>query len=74
MKLFDAMGYAHAECGKIIGIRNGSKKWISYELLDNGAESPPLTDEDFLTDDWEIGWERIDEDTGALYIGWDDEY
>lgn len=74
MRLFDALGYAHAECGKIVGIRNGKKRFINYSLLEAGEVPPEITGEDFLLDGWEIGWDRVDEDTGALYIEWTDYY
>lgn len=55
MQLFDALGYAHAECGKIAAIRNG-KKEISYPLLADMIKPPQFTDEEWLTVGWEIGW------------------
>lgn len=57
MRLFDALGHAHAECGKIVGIRNSSKQWVSYDLLNAGEVPPDLTDADFIGDGWEIGWD-----------------
>jgi hypothetical protein len=56
MKLFDAIGYAHAECGRIVGIRNGKKRWVSYDLLEAGEEPPGLSDADFIGGGWLIGW------------------
>lgn len=74
MRLFDALGHAHAECGKIVGIRNGKKRFISYSLLETGEVPPALTDADFIGDGWEIGWDRVDDDTGMFYIEWTDYY
>jgi hypothetical protein len=74
MKLFDAIGYAHAECGRIVGIRNGKKRWVSYDLLEAGEVPPGLSDDDFIGDGWEIGGERFDEETGGLYIEMESEY
>lgn len=68
MKLFDALGYLHGECSKIVAIRN-NKKLIEYDLLDEGKTPPKFTDEDWIAEGWEIGWSCLTcESTGKQLI------